>query len=127
MNRAGEQGDVVPADLVTEVLAGHADPGGAGGSQYINVQVVPLLGVHRVSGRHRSQASMPVLLAMGRSSQVAALLLVTSRLNAATVLSVGDGDTITVRDEGTKVHIRLACIDALETSQSPYGKESREQ
>ena len=25
MNRAGEQGDAVPAHLVTEVLAGHAD------------------------------------------------------------------------------------------------------
>ena len=26
MNRTGEQGDAVPADLITEVLAGHADP-----------------------------------------------------------------------------------------------------
>jgi len=26
MNRAGEQGDAVPAHLVTEVLAGHTDP-----------------------------------------------------------------------------------------------------
>ena len=26
VNRAGQQGDAVVADLVTEVLAGHADP-----------------------------------------------------------------------------------------------------
>ena len=63
MNRAGEQGDAVPAHLIAKVLAGHADPGGAGGSQDIDIQVVPLLGVHRVSSRHRSQAGTSVLLA----------------------------------------------------------------
>lgn len=26
MNRAGQQGDAVPADLIAEVLASHADP-----------------------------------------------------------------------------------------------------
>ena len=31
VNRTGQQGDAVVADLVTEVLAGHADPGAAGG------------------------------------------------------------------------------------------------
>jgi hypothetical protein len=43
MNRAGEQGDAVSAHLISEVLASHADPGGAGGTQDINIQVVPLL------------------------------------------------------------------------------------
>ena len=62
MNRAGEQGDAVPTDLVTEVLAGHADPGGVGGFQDIDIQVVPLLSGNGVSSRHRSQASTSVLL-----------------------------------------------------------------
>jgi len=39
------------------------------------------------------------------------------------VLSVGDGDTITVRENGAKTTIRLACIDAPETSQQG-GKEA---
>jgi len=62
MNWAGEQGDAMPADLITEVLASHADPGGAGRFQDINIQVVPLLGGNGISGRHRSQASTSVLL-----------------------------------------------------------------
>jgi len=63
MDWAGEQGDAVPTDLVAEVLASHTDPGGAGGSQDINIQVVPLLSGNGVSSRHRSQASTSVLLA----------------------------------------------------------------
>lgn len=39
------------------------------------------------------------------------------------VLSVGDGDTITVRENGSKTTIRLACIDAPESSQQG-GKEA---
>ncbi len=39
-----------------------------------------------------------------------------------TVLSVGDGDTVRVTDKsGAKVTIRLACIDAPETSQGSSG------
>ena len=45
--------------------------------------------------------------------------------NAATVLSVGDGDTLTVSDEGRRVTVRLACIDAPETAQAPYGAKAR--
>ena len=42
-----------------------------------------------------------------------------------TLLSVGDGDTIRIKDRtGTKVTIRLACIDAPETSQGMSGKWS---
>ena len=63
MNGAGEQGDAVPTHLVAKVLAGHADLGGAGGSQDIDVQVVPLLSAHGVNGRHRTQARTSVLLA----------------------------------------------------------------
>jgi len=43
----------------------------------------------------------------------------------ATVLSVGDGDTLRVQAVGRTITIRLACIDAPETAQSPWGQESR--
>jgi len=46
---------------------------------------------------------------------------------AATVLSIGDGDTISVLERGQKLKVRLACIDAPETAQSPYGMASRNQ
>ena len=46
---------------------------------------------------------------------------------AATVLSIGDGDTISVLERGQKLKERLACIDAPETAQSPYGMASRNQ
>lgn len=42
-----------------------------------------------------------------------------------TVLSVGDGDTLTLSEGGRKVTIRLACIDAPETAQTPYGAKAR--
>ena len=43
------------------------------------------------------------------------------------VLSIGDGDTIRVSSpSGTgKTTVRLACIDAPETSQAPYGNDAR--
>ena len=43
----------------------------------------------------------------------------------ATVVSVGDGDTLRVQAEGRSITIRLACIDAPETAQSPWGQQSR--
>lgn len=46
----------------------------------------------------------------------------------ATVLSVGDGDTLRVSREGREgppITIRLACIDAPEMAQRPYGAASR--
>lgn len=46
---------------------------------------------------------------------------------SATVLSIGDGDTISVLERGQKLKVRLACIDAPETAQSPYGMASRNQ
>ena len=46
-------------------------------------------------------------------------------LHAASVLSTGDGDTITVTEGSRRIKVRLACIDAPETSQSPYGMEAR--
>ena len=43
----------------------------------------------------------------------------------ATVLSVGDGDTLRVSTGSKPITIRLACIDAPETAQSPYGQQAR--
>ena len=44
---------------------------------------------------------------------------------SAVVLSIGDGDTIRVRQDGRTVTVRLACIDAPELAQSPYGAAAR--
>jgi endonuclease YncB( thermonuclease family) len=38
---------------------------------------------------------------------------------------VGDGDTITITNGAQKTKVRLACIDAPETSQTPYGMDAR--
>lgn len=43
----------------------------------------------------------------------------------ATVLSIGDGDTIRIRQAGKVLTVRLACIDAPETAQGPYGQQAR--
>ncbi|MCC5647430.1 thermonuclease family protein [Nostoc sp. CHAB 5824] len=42
----------------------------------------------------------------------------------ATVVSVGDGDTIRVRTGNKTVTVRLACIDAPEMKQNPWGQQS---
>lgn len=42
-----------------------------------------------------------------------------------TVVSIGDGDTIRVRKAGRLVTVRLACIDAPELAQAPYGAKAR--
>ena len=44
----------------------------------------------------------------------------------ATVLSVGDGDTLRVRSGQQRITVRLACIDAPETAQSPFGQQARQ-
>jgi endonuclease YncB( thermonuclease family) len=62
-----------------------------------------------------------------RAVAFALALLLASPAGAATVLSVGDGDTIRVSDGAKRVTIRLACIDAPETAQTPYGMASRQQ
>ena len=69
MDRTGKKSDAVPTDLVTEVLAGHADPGGVGGFQDIDIQVVPLLSGNGINSGHRSQASTSVLLATDSRGQ----------------------------------------------------------
>ncbi len=53
-------------------------------------------------------------------------LLLAAPAGAATVLSVGDGDTIRVSDGAKRITVRLACIDAPETAQKPYGVAARQ-
>ncbi|MFM7652685.1 MAG: thermonuclease family protein [Vulcanococcus sp.] len=75
---------------------------------------------------------MPLVLSIQRLSLAAlglACCLSSSPLLAqpgsATVLSIGDGDTLRVR-EGSHIRtVRLACIDAPETSQAPQGASAR--
>lgn len=57
---------------------------------------------------------------------VSFLALLALPAEAATVLSIGDGDTMRVRDGGRLLTIRLACIDAPEIAQKPYGARARE-
>ena len=56
---------------------------------------------------------------------VAVLAPFAQSASAATVLSIGDGDTISVLERGQKLKVRLACIDAPETAQTPFGVASR--
>jgi micrococcal nuclease len=58
------------------------------------------------------------------------ILLITSPAQAqspGTVLSIGDGDTITINQNGEKVKVRLGWIDAPEMKQAPYGEAARNQ
>jgi endonuclease YncB( thermonuclease family) len=68
------------------------------------------------------------------SALVTALALITIALAPACavarpeakVVSVGDGDTIRVRQDATLITVRLACIDAAEIAQRPYGQNARQ-
>ncbi|MCY7390569.1 MAG: thermonuclease family protein [Leptolyngbyaceae cyanobacterium CAN_BIN12] len=48
--------------------------------------------------------------------------LPSNRQSQVVVLSVGDGDTLKVQNNSTKVTIRLACVDAPERAQAPWGQ-----
>ncbi len=41
-----------------------------------------------------------------------------------TVVSTGDGDTLRVRRSGKTITVRLACVDAPETAQAPWGQQA---
>ncbi len=55
----------------------------------------------------------------------ALLLLTALPAQAATVVSIGDGDTLRVLDGGRRLTIRSACIDASEAAQGHHGSRSR--
>jgi micrococcal nuclease len=66
---------------------------------------------------------------MKKSGIAAVLLLLLTSLPAiaqtsAKVISTGDGDTLRVNSQGKNLTIRLACIDAPESSQRPWGQQS---
>ena len=61
---------------------------------------------------------------MRAAAAVLLALAFTTSTNAATVVSVGDGDTVRVSEGSKRVTVRLACIDAPETSQRPWGARS---
>jgi endonuclease YncB( thermonuclease family) len=63
---------------------------------------------------------------MIRPVPLALLLLLAGPAGAATVVSVGDGGTLRVSDGAKRLTIRMACIDAPETAQRPYGAASRQ-
>ncbi|WP_199324760.1 thermonuclease family protein [Phormidium sp. FACHB-1136] len=52
--------------------------------------------------------------------------LASLNLPVATVVSVGDGDTLRMDYQGQTVTVRFACIDAPETSQTPWGPAATE-
>ena len=58
---------------------------------------------------------------MRAASALLLALCFTTTVNAATVVSVGDGDTIRVSEGSRRITVRLACIDAPESSQRPWG------
>ena len=61
---------------------------------------------------------------MKAASALLLALCCTTAVNAATVVSVGDGDTIRVSEGSRRITVRLACIDAPESSQRPWGAKS---
>jgi endonuclease YncB( thermonuclease family) len=71
------------------------------------------------------EASKTLLVLAGIS--LASLGPLVQAATAATVLSIGDGDSISVLERGQKLKVRLACIDAPETAQTPFGVASRNQ
>ncbi|WP_041934365.1 thermonuclease family protein [Gloeothece verrucosa] len=47
-------------------------------------------------------------------------------LPTATVVSVGDGDTLRVNQRGQSITVRLGCVDSPEIGQNPYGQQARD-
>lgn len=68
----------------------------------------------------------PLLQPLASALLAGLALLTATKAIAATVISVGDGDTLRVRDGGQQLTIRLACIDAPEMAQAPHGARARE-
>jgi endonuclease YncB( thermonuclease family) len=52
--------------------------------------------------------------------------LAAAQSRSGTVASIGDGDTLRVRQGQRTITVRLACIDATEMAQQPHGQRARE-
>jgi endonuclease YncB( thermonuclease family) len=74
--------------------------------------------------RIRPRTSVPLLSIVLLAPTLAAPTAL-AQGGSATVVSIGDGDTIRVRQAGRLVTVRLACIDAPEMAQAPYGAQAR--
>ena len=101
-----------------EVHGGEGSTNAQGGNSLVPRSVWPAVPQMTVMRKPPKTLLVLVGLFLGSLSQAA---------SAATVLSIGDGDTISVLERGQKLKVRLACIDAPETAQSPYGMTSRNQ
>lgn len=66
-----------------------------------------------------------LLLAVAMAMAATSPTVVAGSEVRATVLSIGDGDTIRVQQGQQRITVRLACIDAPEMVQAPYGANSR--
>lgn len=100
--------------------------GGAGAGQCIPERRGPIGGDPGRLG-HLFLAALPLLVPAGGSAHAAVPLSVdysVSRVGAK-VLSVVDGDTLMVAAQGKRLKVRLACIDAPELAQPPWGAASR--
>jgi endonuclease YncB( thermonuclease family) len=69
---------------------------------------------------------MRQLLALGLLATAGAIPAL-AQAQTTTVLSVGDGDTLRVREGNRTLNVRLDCIDAPETRQAPHGASARRQ
>ena len=67
---------------------------------------------------------IPSLTVFAISATILAFQLPVQADMTAKVVSIGDGDTLTVQQSNRKVTIRLACVDATERAQTPWGAES---
>ena len=56
---------------------------------------------------------------MARPLPLLLLALLAAPVSAATVVSVGDGDTLRGMEGSQRLTVRLACIDAPEAAQKP--------
>ena len=70
-----------------------------------------------------SQSSLALTLGLLLGAMLPPIRAIAQPLTG-TISSVGDGDTIRVRTSAQTLTVRLACIDAPEMSQRPYGQAS---